>query len=117
MIGDKVRIIKRYCADDVYVGLKGVIIKEWNDMWESRRIKVEIPENDKRYYLGNTIIFPLRCLEKLGKKKRIITGKSKICQCTKPEFRWFMEDEKWTGILVCRKCLKPKHKKDLEKET
>jgi len=69
MIGDKVKIIKRYCADDIYVGLEGIIIEEFNDLTNARRIEVKIPKNDKRYWLSNIPIFPLRCLKKLTKEQ------------------------------------------------
>jgi len=39
-----------------------------------------------------------------------------ICQCKEPEFRWFTEDDTGNGILVCRKCLRPKYKKDVYKK-
>ena len=63
MLNDKVRIIKKYCADSAYVGLNGVIIEEFNDPGRSRRIKVDVPRKDDKYYLGDEIIMPLRCLK------------------------------------------------------
>lgn len=69
MIGDKVKIIKRYCADDIYVGLKGIIIEEFNDLTHARRIKVNIPKDDKKYWLSDKPIFPLHCLKKITKEQ------------------------------------------------
>jgi len=64
MINDKVKIVKAYCADEIYVGLNGIIIEEFSDPQYSKKIKVKIPKDDKRYYLGDKIIFPLHCLER-----------------------------------------------------
>lgn len=63
MLGDKVKIVKSYCADQIYVGLEGMIVEEFNDFTHGRKIRVKIPKNDKRYYLGNEPIFPLSCIE------------------------------------------------------
>ena len=67
MIGDEVRIVKEYCADSAYVGLKGIVVEEFNDPGQSRRVKVTLPKDDDKYYLGDRIIIPLSCL-KLKKK-------------------------------------------------
>lgn len=63
MVGDKVKIARYYCADKIYVGLEGTIVEEFNDFTNGRRVKVTIPQNDKRYWLGDKPIFPLFCLE------------------------------------------------------
>ncbi len=51
-------------------------------------------------------------------KADCVTKKPDICQCLEPEFRWFgplietvENEDEW--VLVCRKCLRPKYKKDL----
>ena len=64
MINNKVKIVKAYCADEIYVGLNGIIVEEFSDPQHSKRIKVKVPKDDKRYYLGDEVIFPLCCLEK-----------------------------------------------------
>lgn len=64
--GDKVKIVKGYCADDMYVGLCGEVIEEFDDFKHSVRIKVELPEDNPKYYLGNTPIFPPNCLEEVS---------------------------------------------------
>lgn len=70
MIGDKVKIAKGYCADKIYVGLEGFIVEEFNDFTHGRRIKVKIPKNDKRFWLGDKPIFPLSCIEAVPERAR-----------------------------------------------
>lgn len=67
-IGDKVKIVKKYCADAMYVGLEGVIIEEFNDLTHAKRVKVNIPKNDKRYWLSDIPIFPSHCIKVLRNK-------------------------------------------------
>ena len=65
-IGDRVRIVRRYCGDSMYVGLEGIVINIVEALMHTEfRIKVELPEDDqKRYYMGDEVLFPAECLVK-----------------------------------------------------
>ena len=76
--GDRVQIVKSYCADKMYVGLKGVIIKDFSDFVHSKMIKIELPKDNKRYYLGDEPAFPSYCLRKI----KVLQGR-RNCQDSK----------------------------------
>ena len=65
-LGDKVVIKKSYCADAVYVGLSGKVVRVFKQTLGtfSVKIKVKLPTKDKKYYLGDIPIFPVWCIEK-----------------------------------------------------
>lgn len=61
--GKRVKVIKKMCADDDYVGKTGTITKNYPNTWQFNVKFDSIYKDELEQAYGLKLLFPLNCLE------------------------------------------------------